>query len=105
MPNPDQTDTDGDLAGDACDTPGSGNADCDDKINSVDALKLLRQAAGLPVSQSEPCADIGTAIGGGHMQGDVNCNGAVNSVDALLVLRYVAALPVALPPECPAVGP
>jgi len=73
--------------------------------DSTDALKLLRYAVALTVEQSEPCADLGVPIGGGHMQGDVNCNGAVSSVDALLILRAVAGLPVSIPPGCPAIKP
>ena len=73
--------------------------------NAADALKVLRVKAGLPVSQSEPCADVGTRIADGHVEGDVNCNSSVNSVDALLILRYAARLPVTIPPECPALGP
>ena len=61
--NADQTDVDGDVAGDACDGSGSGNVDCSGPLNgvsAVDALKVLRFSAGLAVSQSEPCLDIGT---------------------------------------------
>jgi hypothetical protein len=74
-------------------------------VTSVDALKVLRYSAGLPVQQSEPCADIGAKIGGGNMQGDVNCSGGVNSVDALLILRVNAGLSVSLPGGCPAIKP
>ncbi len=38
-------DVDGDLAGDACDAPGTGNVDCSQAVNSVDALKTLRHSA------------------------------------------------------------
>jgi len=100
-PNPDQADTDGDGAGDACDAPGTGNVDCNLTIDSTDALKDLRFAAGLYTWQSEPCADIGTTIAGGYTQGDTNCDHWVNAVDALLILRAVAGLPVALPAGCP----
>jgi protocatechuate 3,4-dioxygenase beta subunit len=99
VPNPNQLDSDGDMAGDACDAPGSGNADCSASINSIDALKILRYSAGLAVSQSEPCRDIG-ASAAGIVMGDVNCSGSVTAVDALLVLRAIAALSVSLPPDC-----
>jgi hypothetical protein len=106
-------DGDGDLAGDACDAPGSGNVDCSGPsvgVNSVDALKLLRFSAGLSVTQNEPCTDIGAGpLTSGWMQGDVNCSGGgtpVNSVDALLILRINAGLLVSLPAACPPiVGP
>lgn len=85
--------------------PGSGNADCDGAVDSTDALKVLRYSAGLSVSQSEPCTDIGALLPGGVRQGDVNCSGGVDSKDALLILRAVAGLPVAVPAGCPAIKP
>jgi hypothetical protein len=106
-------DVDGDLAGDACDGPGSGNVDCSgplNGVNSVDALKVLRFSAGLSVSQSEPCLDLGLprllAPPDDWKMGDVDCLGFVNSIDALKILRAVAGLSVAKPPGCPeVVGP
>jgi len=100
-------DADGDLAGDACDAPGSGNVDCSGPAagaTSVDALKLLRHNAGLSVAQSEPCLDIGQpralAPPDNRLMGDVDCSGIVNSVDALKILRAVAGLSVAKPVGC-----
>jgi Tol biopolymer transport system component len=105
-------DADGDLAGDACDGPGSGNVDCSGPIfgvNAVDALKVLRHNAALPLSQNEPCLDIGLARAlvppGDWKVGDVNCSGVVNSVDALLILRANAGLSVMKPPGCPEIKP
>jgi hypothetical protein len=100
-------DADGDLAGDACDAPGSGNVDCDGAVNPIDSLKVLRFAAGLPATQSEPCTNIGQTIGGGQVQGDVDCSDPhlVNPVDALKILRAVANLPLAKPPTCPEIKP
>lgn len=37
----------------------SGDVDCDGSVNAVDALKILRHNAGLPVSQTQPCTAIG----------------------------------------------
>ncbi|HET8944015.1 MAG TPA: thrombospondin type 3 repeat-containing protein [Dehalococcoidia bacterium] len=101
-PNSGQADSDGDGAGDACEMGGSGNVDCDDTVNAVDALNVLRHTAGLSVVQDEPCADIGENIAVG-LQGDVNCDGKVNAVDALLILRTVAGLSVNIPQGCPAI--
>jgi hypothetical protein len=99
-------DIDGDLAGNACDAPGTGNVDCNQAINSIDALKVLRFSASLSVAQSEPCKDIGDAIGSGFDQGDVDCSGTVNSIDALKILRAVAQLTVNQPSGCgPVIGP
>jgi hypothetical protein len=36
-----------------------GDVDCDEDVDSVDALKILRSVASLPVAQTEPCRDIG----------------------------------------------
>jgi hypothetical protein len=105
VPNADQADTDGDFAGDACEAAGSGNVDCDAAISPVDALKVLRHAAHLPVTQSEPCLNIGLVLATGRLHGDVDCNFFVNAVDALKILRVVAGLPVTIPPPCPPIEP
>jgi hypothetical protein len=105
-------DIDGDMAGDACDAPGSGNVDCSGPlvgVSSVDALKVLRFGAGLSVTQNEPCLDIGLPRAlvppDDWKLGDTNCSGLVNSVDALLILRANAGLSVNIPAECPEVKP
>jgi hypothetical protein len=38
------------------------DVDCSGGRNAADALKILRHVAGLPVSQSEPCVNIGDEI-------------------------------------------
>jgi hypothetical protein len=38
-----------------------GDVDCSGTVNSIDALKILRHAAGLSVIQTEPCRDVGVA--------------------------------------------
>jgi len=37
-----------------------GDVDCDGSVNAVDALKILRQNAGLPLTQTQPCPSIGS---------------------------------------------
>ena len=37
-----------------------GDVDCDGSVNAVDALKILCQNAGLPVTQTQPCPSIGS---------------------------------------------
>jgi hypothetical protein len=64
-----------------------GDADCSGAINAVDALGVLRKAAGL----SAP-ACVGAA--------DINCTGGLNSVDALLILRAAAGI-IPKPTSCP----
>ncbi|HET8945324.1 MAG TPA: hypothetical protein VFO59_11130 [Dehalococcoidia bacterium] len=98
-------DVDGDLAGDACDAPGTGNADCNQVVNATDALKILRYVAGLSVAQSEPCKDVGQTIGSGFKQGDVDCSGAVLATDALKILRRVAGLAAGTSCSGPIIGP
>ena len=69
-----------------------GDVNCDTNVTSVDSLGILRFVAGLPpLSQHEPCPDIGT--GNGEFFGDVDCKNLINSVDALGILRFVAGLP------------
>jgi hypothetical protein len=81
-----------------------GNVDCGGGINSVDALKVLRYAAGLSVTQTEPCPDPGQGLANGEVQGDVDCSNTVNSVDALKLLRYAASLSVSQNEPCPDMG-
>jgi hypothetical protein len=90
-----------------------GNVDCTGAINAVDALKVLRHVAGLPVTQIGPEPDACTNIGagpvtGGGVQGDVDCSGGSNAIDALKVLRHTAGLPVTQigpePDACPNIG-
>jgi hypothetical protein len=65
---------------------------------------VLRFNAGLSVSQTEPCVDIGSVLPNSELQGDVDCGNTVNSVDALKLLRYGAGLSVAQNDPCPDVG-
>ncbi len=70
-----------------------GDTDCDQDVDSVDALWVLKDTAVLP--HSAACI----------AEGDVDCDGDRDSVDALFILRHVAALPVNLPPGCGPIGP
>jgi glucose/arabinose dehydrogenase len=100
-----QTDANGNLHGDICEASGTGNVNCDDAVDSVDALAVLRRSAALSVTQTEPCLDLGQALTSAWAMGDVDCSGGVNSIDALKVLRAAASLPVNLPVGCPAIKP
>lgn len=69
-----------------------GDTDCDQDVDSVDALWVLRQVAGLSTGA---CID----------HGDVQCDGDIDAVDALGILRYVASLPpIPANQGCPTVG-
>jgi len=86
-------------------TPGPGkfgDVDCNASVDAVDGLKLLRYVAGLSVSQTEPCPDIGSPVA--PVFGDVDCNGSVDAVDSLKALRYVAGLSVSQTEPCPDLG-
>jgi hypothetical protein len=39
-----------------------GDVDCDEDVDSVDALSILRNVAALQVSQQQPCPQIGENI-------------------------------------------
>ncbi|MEE8369951.1 MAG: hypothetical protein V3S00_04190 [Dehalococcoidia bacterium] len=87
------------------------DVNCDGKTDAVDALMELRYVAGLSVTKTESCPDIGSevevadgALATTRGWGDADCDGDVDAVDALLILRIVAGLAVALPPDCPLIG-
>ena len=86
--------------------PGAfGNVNCSGGINSIDALLVLRSNAGLPVTQVEPCINIGVGpLPNGELQGDIDCGNSVNAADALKLLRYSAALSVVQAEPCPNIG-
>ncbi len=69
-----------------------GDTDCDQDVDSVDALMVLRDTAGLPHSAGCIAA------------GDVDCDEDKDSVDALFILRHVAALSNPIPPDCRPIG-
>ena len=68
------------------DAVGNGDALCDDRMDSIDALVILHYSAGL--LSPLPCAE----------RGDVNDDGFVDAFDASLILQHVAGLLPALPP-------
>ena len=78
-----------------------GDVQCDDDVDSVDALQQLRDVAGLTTFQEDNCPEIASA---GAIFGDVDCDSDVDSVDALKVLRHVAALAVAQTEPCTDIG-
>jgi len=71
-----------------------GDIDCNNMINSADALALLRLVAGLFVPRPAHCA----------VAEDVDCNDVVNSVDALKLLRFSVGLSVTRTLPCPMIG-
>ena len=87
-----------------------GDVDCTGTVNAIDALKVLRNNAGLLVAQTEPCTDVGISTVANETSpvprhiGDVDCSGAVNAIDALKVLRKNANLPVTQTEPCDDIG-
>lgn len=69
----------------------TGDVDCSGAVDPVDALTLLRFAAGLPVSQAKGCAEIGSQAGL-VVFGDIDCDSDVDTVDGLVLLRFAAGL-------------
>jgi hypothetical protein len=72
-----------------------GDVDCSGQINSVDALKILRYAAGYVVAIGPGCP---------YFIGDVDCSGDIDSVDALKLLRYISGLPYTQYVPCTYIG-
>lgn len=70
----------------------SGDANCDDTVNAVDALHDLRYVA--TIGNAPDCITAG----------NVKCDDSLTAVDSLFILRYVAQLPVSLPVNCPEIG-
>jgi hypothetical protein len=80
-----------------------GDVDCDEDVDSVDSLKILRHVAQLTVNQGPDCPEIASEVPTG-LFGDVACDDDVDSVDALFILRYVAFLLVNQPQGCREIG-
>jgi hypothetical protein len=85
-----------------------GDVDCSGGVSAVDALKILRYGAALPVGQTQPCAALGTPVAPDLVVttpfGDLDCSGAVNSVDALKTLRWAAGFWLQQHHPCPEIG-
>ena len=80
-----------------------GDVDCDGRVSGLDGISLLRFALGMPVTQKEPCPDIGTSVI--WAWGDVDCSGRVDSVDGVKMLRHVLFHePVVQNEPCPDLG-
>ncbi|HUF54875.1 MAG TPA: SBBP repeat-containing protein [Dehalococcoidia bacterium] len=85
----------------------SGDIDCSDVVDPIDALKILRADAGLSNPAVANCPDIGDLAlinGVQRIWGDLNCSGAVDPVDSLILLRYDAGLSINVPAGCPQLG-
>ena len=84
-----------------------GDSDCNNSVNPIDSLKTLRSDAGLSVSQTGDCPDIGSNVtvdGTPRLWNDVDCNGAVSPIDSLKTLRHDAGLSVSQSPGCPSMA-
>ena len=84
-----------------------GDDDCNGEIKIADAQKTARAVIGLPVTQTEPCPDIGTTTsvnGVDRIWGDVECSGALGIGDAQKIARYLVDLLVSQTEPCPDIG-
>lgn len=95
--------------GEVCITEGAsqlwGDYDCNGDVDPIDALKVLRDDAGLPVAQAEDCPEPASNVtidGDPGIWGDLDCGGSQTPTDALKTLRHDAGLPVTQEPGCPA---
>jgi hypothetical protein len=71
--------------------PAKGDADCSGAIDSVDALMILKDVAGVDEAGCGEAAD-------------VDCDGELTAADSLGVLRYVVSLPFNPPAGCTPIG-
>ena len=69
-----------------------GDVDCNGKVDSADALKILKVVSGK--GQFKKCAS----------SADMDCDGALTAGDAMRILRYVVRFPAKAVDSCPAVG-
>ncbi len=82
--------------------PVQGDVDCDGDVDAIDSLKELRHVAGLSVSQTGDCPDIGSEVA--SLFGDVDCDDDVDAIDSLKILRFVAGLSVSQTEPCTDIG-
>lgn len=73
------------------DPAAKGDADCSGGIDSVDALMILKDVAGVDEAGCGEAAD-------------VDCDGDLTAADSLGVLRYVVSLPFNTPAGCMPIG-
>ncbi len=85
--------------------------DCDNNVNPVDSLKILRADAGLSVSQSANCptpgGDLNVQWGGlstNEKWADADCSGGLDPADSLKILRFDAGLFYIQQEPCPDIG-
>lgn len=87
-------------------TPGNavtkGDNDCDNDIDSVDALKGLQKIVGLSPQQQPGCPELGSQFA--SIFGDMDCDDDLDSVDQLQILRHLAGIGANLPPGCDPLG-
>ncbi len=86
-----QLDVDRDGIGDACDDVRNGDANCDDKLDIVDALVIAQLVVGVRFDAGAcPIADPMSQANA--LAGDVNRDRSVDVVDALLVAQCAAGI-------------
>ena len=81
-----------------------GDIDCDGGVNTVDALKGLRDLAAFSVSQEQGCPEIGSDVGSAGDWGDWDCDEDITSIDQLQLLRHIAGLSTSQAEGCPDFG-
>ena len=95
----------------------NGDLDCDDDVDTRDALiAVIHDAGANQITRPETCPDLGDALtaalaepastSGPTIFGDVNCDNAVNTGDGITLLQHVAEVRLlpAPPGSCVAIG-
>ena len=75
------------------------DVDCNEAVNSTDALKTLRHSVQLTIEQTQPCPRMADLLVG-VAWGDVDCSGDITATDALKVLRTAVGLEITQDEPC-----
>ncbi|HXG35836.1 MAG TPA: hypothetical protein VNL15_02595, partial [Dehalococcoidia bacterium] len=79
-----------------------GDVDCDGVAGVFDSIKVQLHVAGNPLTQEEPCPDIGQEVA--SFWGDVDCDNIVGIFDAIKIQQYLVGQTPAQEPGCTAIG-
>ena len=82
---------------------GWGDLDCNTSENVRDGQWLLTALLGSPISQTEPCPDLGEPFGA-YTWGDLDCNTLVNVRDGQWLLTALLGSPISQTEPCPDLG-
>jgi hypothetical protein len=84
-----------------------GDLNCSGGVDPVDSLTVLRNDAGLSITQGDDCPALDDMLQVNGLSvafADIDCDGSAGPVDSLKILRGNAGLSVAKPEGCPTLG-